>query len=434
MAYITSHKSPTIKTELDLFAVPPTQNSVESGSIHCCRPVSALTDTSPIEFIIPASSEEYIDLSHTALHLVVKINATANQNVAPVNNFLHSMFSQVDVFLNQRNICPPTSHYSYRSYIESLLNYGIDAKRTHLQTCMWYKDDAGQMDTMVLDEDAGTQNSGYETRKAIARGGRTFELYGQLHCDIFNQNKYLVNGVEVAIRLVKEKPQFCLMSNAAGASFEITEANLFVRKVRVNPSILVAHARTLAACPARYPITRVEIKTVSISAGIQSKSVDNLYIGQMPKRCIVGFVSNERVNGTFGTNPFNFESFNFDYLSLFIDSRQIPAKPYQPNFQDGLYARNYSTLFSDTGILFSDTGNDISYSEYPNGYCITVFDLTADMSCHDQHWNIIQSGTLRFEVRFAAALTNTVTAIIYSEFDNLIEIGENRTVSLDYSS
>lgn len=109
----------------------------------------------------------------------------------------------------------------------------------------------------------------------------------ELDCDIFNQNKYLVNGVEVAIRLVKEKPQFCLMSNIAGATFEIIEANLFVRKVRINPSILIAHARTLAAfyftCPARYSITRVKIKIVTISTGIQSKSVDNLYIGQMPK-------------------------------------------------------------------------------------------------------------------------------------------------------
>lgn len=283
MAYITSHKSTTVKTELDLFAVPPTQNSVESGSIQCYRPVSALTDTSPIEFVIPPSNEEYIDLAHTAIHLVVKINGQPRQNVAPVNNFLHSMFSQVDVFLNQRNICPPSSHYSYRSYFESLLNYGIDAKNTHLQTSMWYKDTAGQMDRIVADE-GGNVNEGHLKRQALSADAKSIDLYGQIHCDLFNQNKYLINGVEVAIRLVKEKPQFCLMSDADGATFTITEANLYVRKVKINPSILVAHARTLAVCPARYPVTRVEIKTVTISAGIQSKTVDNLFIGQLPKR------------------------------------------------------------------------------------------------------------------------------------------------------
>lgn len=281
MAYINSHKSPTAKTELDIFAVPPTQSSVESGTLQCFRPISALTETSPIEFIIPASNEEYIDLSHTTINLNVRINAANEQNIGPVNNFLHSMFSQVDVFLNQRNICPPSSHYGYRSYIEKLLNYGYEAKNTHLQTDMWYKDEAGKMDTLTDTDQA--RNKGYVARKSLTENNVIFELYGHLHCDIFNQNKYLINGVEVAIRLVKQKPEFCLLS-AAASTFDITEANLYVRKVRINPSILVAHARTLSVCPARYPITRVEIKTVTIPAGIRSKTVDNLFLGQIPKR------------------------------------------------------------------------------------------------------------------------------------------------------
>lgn len=284
MAYINSHRAPTVKSELDLFAVPPTQGSVESGVIQAYRPVSALTASSPIEFIIPPSNEEYFDLSHTTLHLMVKINrVNATQNIAPVNNFLHSMFSQVDVFLNQRNVTPPSTRYSYRSYIEKLLNYGHEAKNTHLQTDMWFKDTAHQMDRITPTAE-GLSNLGYENRKILAGEGQTIELYGHLHCDLFNQNKYLLNGVEVSIRLIKEKPEFCLISDVEGATFEITDANLYVRKVRINPSILLAHARTLAICPARYPITRVETKTITINAGVQSKTVDNLFIGQLPKR------------------------------------------------------------------------------------------------------------------------------------------------------
>lgn len=196
----------------------------------------------------------------------------------------------------------------------------------------------------------------------------------------------------------------------------------------------MAHARALSVSTAKYPITRVEIKTITISAGVQSKTVDNLYLGQLPKRCIIAFVSNERMNGSFALNPYNFQHFNFNYLALFVDSTQIPSKPLTPDFSKDLYARNYNTLFSDSGIFFSDAGNGISHSDYPGGYCLTAFDLTPDLSCHEQHWNIIRSGTLRFEVRFANALESTITALVYSEFDNLIEIGQNRTVSLDYGS
>lgn len=73
MAFINAHRSLTTKTELDIFATPPTQNSIDSGTTLCVRPISSLTDASPIEFLVPGSGDEYIDLAHTTLHLVAKI-------------------------------------------------------------------------------------------------------------------------------------------------------------------------------------------------------------------------------------------------------------------------------------------------------------------------------------------------------------------------
>lgn len=102
---------------------------------------------------------------------------------------------------------------------------------------MWYKDTAGQMDTIIRqDAEDPNQNIGYEKRKTLVERNRTFELYGHLHCDLSKHNKYLLNSVEVSIRPIKEKPTFCLMSDLA-ASFEITEANLFVPRARINPFI-----------------------------------------------------------------------------------------------------------------------------------------------------------------------------------------------------
>lgn len=145
-------------------------------------------------------------------------------------------------------------------------------------------------------------------------------------------------------------------------------------------------------------------------------------------------MTNQRLNGTIEQNPFNFEHFGMNYLALFIDSVQIPSKPYTPDFVNKTYARNYNSLFSDSGILYTDAGNDISYEEYAGGYCLTVFDLTADMSCRDQHWSIIKSGTLRFDVKFSIPLKDTISAIVYAEFDNLIEIPKNRSPIIDFSS
>lgn len=295
MAFINSHRGVTTKSELDIFATPPTQNSIESGSTFCYRPISTLSQTAPIEFLVTSSGDEYIDLAHTAIHILAKLKVDSeiaqgeHAEIAPVNNWAHSIFSQVDVFLNQKCITPPSNHYGYRAYIENLLNYGDTAKGSHLTTSMWYKDDANKFNSVA--------NKAHIFRKEITKDGKTVELYSNLHCDIFNVNKFMLNGVELGVKLVRAKNEFHLFGNHTG-HIEILEANLFVRKVKINPSILLAHARALSVTTAKYPITRVEIKTVTIGADIQSKSIDNLFLGQMPKRCIIGMVDSVAFNGS----------------------------------------------------------------------------------------------------------------------------------------
>lgn len=439
MAFINSHRNLTTKTELDIFATPPTQNSIESGTTLCVRPISSLTDASPIEFLIPGSGEEYIDLAHTTLHLVVKIKTDETipkdkvNDIAPVNNFLHSIFSQVDIYLNQKCITPPSNNYNYRAYIENLLNYGSDAKYSHLSSVIWEKDIAGNMDNSNVDDKAASCNTGHSKRHSFTKNEQIVELYGNLHCDIFNQDKFMVNGVDMTVKLIKAKNEFLLTGSYKGR-LEIIDANLFVRKVKINPSILIAHTKALAVSTAKYPITRVEIKTVTISRDIQSKTIDNLYLGQLPKRCIVGFVESAAFNGSMAHNPYNFQHFNHNYLALYVDSVQIPSKPLTPDYEKKLFTRSYHTLFSGSGVHFGDIGNNISLSEYPDGYCLAAFDLTPDLSCHDSHWNIIKSGSLRVEIRFSKPLEKTITAVIFSEFDNIIEIDRNRNVIIDYSS
>ena len=48
--------------------------------------------------------------------------------VAPINNTLHSLLSQIDVSFNDVNVSSATTTYRYKAYIETHLNYGTDAK------------------------------------------------------------------------------------------------------------------------------------------------------------------------------------------------------------------------------------------------------------------------------------------------------------------
>lgn len=437
MAFLHNNSCECVKSELDIFALPTTQTSIESGQWMQYRPISSLTDDGPIEFLIPGAGDEYIDLSHTMISISARIEnndssrLAVDTNVAPVNNWLHSLFSQLDIYLNQKLVSPPNNTYAYRAYIETLLNYGPAAKASHLTCGLWYEDTPGKLTT------CDATNEGFTKRQQLSKQSSTIEMIGHLHGDIFNQGKFLVNGVEMRLKLVRSKDSFNLISSNAENKFKVNiiNASLIIRKARINPSILLAHEKVLSTTTAKYPLARAEVKVLTIPSGVQGKVLDNVFLGQLPKRCIIGFVSNKAFNGSFDTNPFDFKHNNLNLLSVYVDGHQIPPKTLTPIFSNNAFTSVYHTLFSGTGIHFLNEGNSISKEAFANGYCLMAFDMTPDLSANSTtHWNLIKRGSVRIEVRFEDTLSSTVNCIVYAEFDNVIEINKNREVIIDYNS
>jgi hypothetical protein len=62
--------------------------------------------------------------------------------VRSVNNFLNSLFSQVDVLLNDTLITSSTNIHAYRAYIETPFSYGMEAKSSQLTFALFHKDEA----------------------------------------------------------------------------------------------------------------------------------------------------------------------------------------------------------------------------------------------------------------------------------------------------
>ncbi|XP_071580632.1 uncharacterized protein F54H12.2-like [Temnothorax nylanderi] len=426
MSFLHTHSSECLKSELDFFSLPPTQTSIESSQWIYYKPITSLGDDAPIEFVIPGHGEDYLDLTHTMLSLRIRVETSPLAGgggdgqtstpggpafkVGPVNHLLHSMFNQIDVYFNQKLVSPPNNAYAYRAYIEALLNYSSPAKTSHLTSCLWDMDTPGLMDALV---DSETPNPALVRRARYIHEGHALDLIGHLHCDVFNQDKFLINGVEVRMRLVRSKDSFCLMENTSTSKIRILDASLLVRRAKISPGVLLAHASMLSKTTAKYPLTRVEVKTFTIHAGLVGESIDNVILGQLPKRIIVGFVDNRAFNGDRKLNP-----------------------PLQPSFSrdEPLYVEAYHTLFSGTGIHFLNEGNSISREDYAEGFTLFVFDLTPDLSANFAgHWNLVKHGSLRLEVRFEKALTTTVNCIVYAEFDNVLEIDSSRQIIVDFA-
>jgi len=86
------------------------------------------------------------------------------------------------------------------------LSYGEDAKKTQLTSDLYYKDTAGQMDTVALgDGDDVVPNEGVVRRSQHTNQGRVVDMMGRLHANIFFQDRYMLNEVNVKIKLVRAK-------------------------------------------------------------------------------------------------------------------------------------------------------------------------------------------------------------------------------------
>ena len=258
-------------------------------------------------------------------------------------------------------------------------------------------------------------------------------MMGRLYVDLFLQDKFLLNGVDVKIRLVRSKDAFSLMAGGANPDYKvrIVEAILFARKAVLSPTVQMGHIKALAKGTAKYPLRPVDCKVYSIPQGAMSHTHENLFLGTLPKRLILWCIGNDAYNGNYDKNPFNAKNNAINFLAVYVDGRQVPAKPLQPNFENGSYIRSYVNLFSATGKQAQDEGNELTRDDFGNGYTFFGFDLTPD-GCDGGCFHLVRKGNLRIEIHFAAALAQTVNVVVYGEFEAVLEIDKGRNVIYDY--
>ena len=435
------HTNECTHTGLDIFAIPPLQTSVEHGCWVQYQPLATITDSGPIEFIVKGDSENYLDLTNSYIHAQVKVvkpnDTTLTEDddnlVAPLNLFLHTLFTEVDVTLNGTLVSSSTNTYPYRAYMETLLNYGKDAKESQLNTSGYYKEGDPNFHFS-----AANANEGLRKRRHLINRSKTVDLIGRIHSDIFTQNRYMLNGVDLRLRFVRSKNSFALLAVPAKEGdptiqykIKVEHMSLFVRKAKLNPTIVLAHAKALQTATSKYPVKRVVTKIFSVPQGVMNFVKDNLYLTQKPQRLVLGFVLSKAFNGDYSKDPFEFRHFHINSLALFSDGQQIPNKPLKPDFENNTYARSYMTLFTGTGAGWKDAGLDITYNEYGQGYTFFCFDLTPSLL----DGNITEpsrSGCLRLEVGFAKPLEEPIHVIAYGELDGMIEIDRARQVITDF--
>ena len=80
------------------------------------------------------------------------------------------------------------------AYLETHLKYGVDAKKSRLQGALYFIEDNLTASDPIPESKANI-NPCLKKRHAICTPHKTFDMNGLLHVDVFNQSKYLLNGI-----------------------------------------------------------------------------------------------------------------------------------------------------------------------------------------------------------------------------------------------
>ena len=333
------------------------------------------------------------------------------------------------LFLNSKLAYDSNDLYSYRSFLETELNYEQAVKSGFLTSAGYYLDKPPEeVDT--------SDNEGWKARSQMFQLSQVVEFMAPLHVDLFHQERFLVNGIDLSLELHRHDDQFLLMSFEQAPSYklQVQEMRWFVRKVELAKNISMAIESTLLKNSIRYPIRRVEVRAVQIDAGRRDTPTTNVFSGQLPRRLIIGLVESGSFHGSYSKSPFRFRHFDANSIYVTVGGDSYPPVPITMNFEADMYVEPYVMFHEAMGFTGCMRSPWISYDEYKDSNCLYAFDLTPENS-DSSHFNLIKDGTVNIQIRFKKNIpAGGVKMICYAEFDNLITIDRFRNVYFDYSA
>jgi ribonucleoside-diphosphate reductase beta chain len=372
---------------LDLFNIPEQEDAYKSGRVVQHRPLNELASGGPVEFAIPGDSEEYLQLSSARLYGTMRVvNAKPggvmakldeDDVVATTNLMPYSLFRAIEIEVNGRPVTSLTTELAhYKAHIEHLLSYGEDARKTQMQASLWTPDTPGTMDDVNHDG----KNAGFTKRAATISESKKIQFYIPLQNDFINVQRLIPNNVNVKIKMIRAPDDFTLLSPLADARYkvELLDVRLYIRKVLLKDAIVARHRSLFAKGNAVLPFTRTVLRHRNVKPGDNRVDLGNIFNGKLPTHLILGMVSSTAFNGSYRLNPYNFQHFGLNYCQLKVADRPVPSAPYTPNFAEGLYAREYRSLFDESGILATNAGHSVTPEAFVGGNFFLSFDLSPD--------------------------------------------------------
>lgn len=396
-----------------------------------------------MEFVVEGNAEHVIIPSQTYLKLKVELSGATRAagsvaaktvvggaNVSTVNNLMHSMIESVEVQVAGQSITKNDKHYPYCAMFQTLCNYNEDAWKTYFTLAGWAKDTPGEMDDTDPDE-----NTGLKERRALFKGNpATCEVIGKLFSPLFFQKKALPSQTQLRVILKTMSTDFVLMHEAGDFELKIVDAVLMVQKVSLIPGLRQSYIQMLEeGNPIPYFLNTLNVNFYTIEAGSSQFMRDNLFLGRVPERVVIGMVETEAYHGKADKNPFNFQHFGLAEICMYKDGVPYPRPLIKMDMENGICADAYHHFMTSLGGANTRNVPLISMNEYMNGLTLISYDMSPDqMGSLNPGTLMNMNSNIRLEMKFKQPITKNITLLVYYQIGQLMQIHRDRQVTVDF--
>ena len=445
-------------SEMDLFSLPPTQVTVHNSFYEPLRLDNASTNEGPWQFTCP-SAPVYTQLSDNFLQFelrIVKANGEAITNqtvgaepvqltpVGSIDCLGKTFFQQVKGYVNNQLVQDSGELYAYQALLETVLNYGESARRTHLATALYSGRDRGP-DTEPGEIDH-VNNVGWKERADKFTRSEWVQMYSRLHGSLFSSERLLPSQCSVHLELHRNSDLFCIThfrtSNAAATNFKIEVRNFiwWVRRVQLINSQHMAIERQLNLEPMLYPIRRARLTKQHINAGQRETPSVHISVGQLPRRVLFGFIASDAYYGVYGKSPFNFVNAQVEQVQIVAGDRLYPREPIECDFTTEHTVNKYSAPYhallrmAGGGPTNPNSDTELTSMDFKHGKTLWAVNL-APVEEDGMHFELIRSGHVFIRVRFGADVPDGgLEMVVYSELDSVYRIDRFRNIRFDYAA
>ncbi len=431
--------------ELSIFEHPKPISGIDKAQYIDFRPVAPVTDDSVIEFNVLGNGSQYLNLRDTRLHaklLITKADGstlTEEDAVGFIALPLHSCFKQVDVYLNHENVSPGANLYPYKTYLEKLLNQSTAPGHPHAASELYILDGNPEMgesnnlsESNPNTETEGALNKGLHERAKYTNLGRIIDLESSLYCDVTLQERFILNSVDMRVRLYQTPDAFRLMTSSEEKyKVKIVDIYLRVSKVSVSPETILAHNQALLIKPAVYPYWKSTLKAFSVAKGGYTVNIEDPFQGRIPAKLFCFFVSSEAFNGSYKKNPLEFRHYDLRSAGFFVNGLSVPNQPQEMNFNHRDVVTAFNSLLETAGKADVNAECDISLDRFVDGFTILGFNLETSLMNTLDFVVPSKDAHSRLELRFGTPIPEAINVITMAVYPQLLHIDHARNVTIE---